>query len=205
MGLLALASAMAFGQQIVWDQGPGTGTIGAGYDTDGYDTQNFVDQLSLPQQTLITTYYFYGDDPQLHDAFHVLVYADNGGIPGGLIFDSNGVQGDNIGRVGADDNGRDVFGFAIDLGSQGHAFTLDANTTYWVGGMFTGNGEGALIHAPQDNMSARMIGRNFDAMTSGDHGGDLMFRLSGQPVPEPASLLVAGVGVLFYLRRRRCQ
>ena len=194
---LALLSAVAASHaQLVWDQGPATGTQG-GFWSNSTAGQNFADLVSFASATTILRYRtFTLFDPSTYGTMTVKLLDDNAGAPGNFL-STQSVPVFAFGFAGNFSN-NDVYWIDLNLTT---ALNLNANTNYWIGASGDGFEAGQLsVLTPQDGQMAQFSGSTFS-----HHAGigDQTFQLYADAIPEPTTLALLSVGAVAMLRRRK--
>jgi hypothetical protein len=218
----ALGAGAARADDLVWDYGPGTGTLNNAWSNES-DGTHWADAVTLAQTATITGYTYYSDfdlsGETASDAFQLQIYADAGGQPGDLLVsESVGFSSASsyttfwmptiIGDDGAgpiwdvEEFGMQTLQFDIP------AFRMEGGTTYWIG--LSGNGFEAAqwsIDGPGDGAMAEFWGPDFlqiDLGIGSDSAfGDQMFQLSGTTetdlralsTPEPGGPALWALGL----------
>ena len=192
------AGAIAAQAAVIWDQGPAGGTY-AGSWSQTTDSQELVDSFMFTQDMLVTDYHFFSNfNPPGGNSWEIAIYADAGGSPGAELFEFSDTYDSYTfwGNQSGVDLYQATFTFAPIL--------LSGNVKYWIGA--SGNGfESAVVSS-----FGSAQGDGFLAFRSNSTGswnvinsiGDVTFQLTGEPVPEPASMIALGVGAIALLRRR---
>jgi hypothetical protein len=205
---IALTSAMfaagaAQAGPVVWDQGPGTGTINDSWANDTVfdpatqvDGQTWADSVTLGTTTAITGFNLFTDqDVASHigaSDFQLKVLLDDGyGEPGDFLVT------ENLGYKSITAVAPDMF----EVSFQFAPITFAAGTTYWIGMAGIGFDAGQYsIDAPQDDQMAQFDGDIYDFVAP---FGDQMFQLTTVPEPANAWMLGAGAALLAFMARRR--
>jgi hypothetical protein len=206
LAMSASLSCAAHADTVVWDQGLSTGTPGSISWQNQTDAQNFADSVEFSSDTVVNGYTYYTNWDLSRDtwagAFHLKILADNGGTPGNVISS----QDLAFRSIASDGNGISELHFAF------APQTFAAGTTYWVG--LSGNGfEAAQISlgglqgiAPHDGKMAQFEGHNFAFMAGvGDQAFQLTYSVSAVPEPGSLALMLAGLGCLGFVARRRAR
>ena len=201
--VLGMLANQAFANPVVYQQAAIVGGSAFASQNDPGGNGDFAkvfDNFTLVAKTSITDVHWVGQyfNPANQGpitSFLVQIWSDAGGPGAALLADSQaGVASETL-------IGGTTYSYGIDLTT---AFVAEANTTYWLSIQPT------LVFPPQWGWQA---GTGGDGVSYQDlFGGrtrqatDLAFSLTGNVVPEPASLAVVGLalaGVLAAKRRKR--
>ncbi len=216
--LLAAAtslSAFGFGQTILYDKMTGaTGGIiqSAWWEPNGTDYDVYTwDDFTLTANSTVNEVYWRGAGPDGISGFSIRFYESIGGgsQPKITALPENETPADYL-------KGYDVSGIAGATAVPGTSLfeyhyslptslTLQGNTKYWV--KVTANMTTFPFWGMATSTSALGDGRNFRYFTGGPYflpgNGDTAFQLRGTTtVPEPSTLVAAGIGLSLLVRRR---
>lgn len=201
-GMLGMLGGQAFANPVVYQQAViAAGSQFASQNDPGGngDFAKVFDNFTLNAKTLITDVHWVGGyfNPTVQapiSSFLVQIWSDAGGPGAALLADSQGgVANETL--VPATTA---TYTYSIDLTT---AFVAEANTTYWLSIQPT------LVFPPQWGWAA---GSGGDSVAYQDiFGGrnlqrlDLAFSLTGQAVPEPASLALVSLALAGMLAAKR--
>lgn len=182
---------------LLFDQGASTGAYGGSW-TSWTTEQNFLDQVTLTSTSRIdrfTTYTEY-DPAGFTGPFHLKLYSDAAGDPG------TSINGQDVAvtsySVAMTSDSTSVYAVELDLVTPWY---LTGGTKYWVGASANSFNTGAIsLLTPGDGRMAQYFDTTYLGATD---VGDLAFQLHGEAVPEPASMVVLGLGAVAFLRRKR--
>ena len=170
-----------------------------------------ADDFTLPANEVIRSvawlgaYAFDGTAPAVDD-FQIRFYADAAGSPGARL--QSFAVGDAVARAAAGTLGPfPTYGYTADLGG---GFAAAAGTTYWlvIADDTAGDHDNwywAVQTGPGGNVRLTIDdGGSWSPVAAGAEA-DAFFILDNDnvPVPEPASFLLVGIGVVSAVRRRR--
>ena len=222
--MVALACGVATGalagDPIIWDNGNGVGGfMSSQLDTNYPCDSQVADDFNLPTGPHgepawnVTDVHweggFFGGNPTPGD-FRVMFYADAGGMPTGGPNDPTGTALAVYDLAYDDVNetpNAQGFEYYADLPEP---FVADANTTYWIAIQWVAFFPPSWGISKSDTMQGTPVMMGFpllgnDYWTPGriPYGDerDMAFKLTGVPIPEPASLTLLALGGLL-LRRR---
>lgn len=157
---------------IIFDQGPSTGTPVLACFVNRTTSQNFAEQFSFSQTTdvfalniFVCTFFA----PNSGNTYHVKILSDAVGSPGAYLYEEDAAF-DSVVEISPGFNG--ITQVTLLLSTP---FTAAANTTYWIGA--SGNGFEATQHSirtPGDGTMAQFSSRNFSFHAG---VGDMMFQL----------------------------
>lgn len=203
MAIFATAS-MHSRASIVWDWSPeAVGTVLEDTQLNMAPLQYFAEKVSFQHSTHINgmDIYSYFGWAQLGMPVKVSIWNDNAGQPGSLAAQFTTA-------LSAVDTDGSVF-----INRRSHAdfagFNMNAGDTYWIGmaGDSVLLGQTVLKNVPGgDGKMAYFRNNSFYELQ--DFGGDMAFRLYGEPVegntvPEPGTLLLFTLGAVALSTRRR--
>ena len=192
VGLTAMANANSV--NIIYDNG-------APDQVQGWESAQWVsaDDFTLPKNSWITDAHFWtGEYADNWDGtLDYYIFADNGGAPGASPIYSG--SGQNISKTftGVVFNGANEFYYEFDTETP---LYLLGNTTYWFALHLASGFPYLRIHWETtgtysgDNMHSS-LGGTFDNWV-GTWPYDLAFQLTGEPVPEPATMFLLGTGLV---------
>jgi len=192
--MLFAGAAMSQAAVLV-DQDPTTGPDGGAWQ-DMTGAQLIVDSFTLTQSSVITEYDGWGSSPQAA-SYNLVLYADTGGSgPGAALVTLSSIQPTSFGVGGAYGGNAAVFG--------GLSINVNAGTKYWIG--ISGNGSDFGTYSTNPCSTGDGI-LAFESTPAGPWNvissiGDMTYELQGNPVPEPASMAVLGLGFLALIRKR---
>jgi len=207
--LMGLALTVGAHAQAIYSQTP---NLNAGADGGSYIynsqiiADSFVPTMTAEADSLTMwgSYLFFGAPyaSGTNRTFRVRMFADNGSLPGATLFDQT-VQGTlTQTSTNVTDFANDrLYSVAISLANTP---VLNAGTTYWLSVIEPTPQATFRWHTsnagPGSNGAASSNGTSW---VSTNTRRDTAFVLSGQPVPEPASMLILGLGAAALVRRRK--
>ena len=167
-----------------------------------------ADDFMLTEDTILTDVHFetFEDNPPGDGTFQYFFFEDNGGQPGNLITQGNGI---NIIKNG----GGVFFSYSIDFDTP---FAADGGIKYWIGFHFNSNFDpgSIFIETNQNNVgapcfiSAQGTFDNWDQCDINGDGDDILFHLTGHSpnviggeiIPiEQTSLILAGAQTFSWM------
>lgn len=200
--MIVSLGAIAAQADVLWDQGPAHGTYKGNWDsTTG--AQELADSFVLPQDSVITGYHHYtGGEYNLGErSFHFALFADSNNAPGAELlsfdddFDSTGSWGSMWGGQGNYINQAN-FTFS--------PFAVSGGVKYWLA-VTQNRPFGSACSA-----TGTLMGDGIFASRYADYSwltqtrlGDVVMQILGNPVPEPSTMIVLGIGAAIVVRRRR--
>jgi|WetSurSiteA1Bulk_404760.scaffolds.fasta_scaffold45143_1 hypothetical protein len=200
---LLIFPALAYSQELIFDYGPLSGSLGNSNWTNQQSSQNFAEQFSFSTTTTITRVDIFTGTNSPGSSVHIKVLSDASGSPGAYLYEE-----DQIPASWTLDPGG-VYRVTCNLTTP---FIAQANTVYWIGvaGNFPGMTQASVL-SPGDGEMAQFNGSTFVYFTTGV--GDMMFQLYGDQsqiaVPSMTQwgmilfIVFAGFGAAYYLRRQR--
>jgi len=208
--VIALAGVVVSIQQpaqafLLFDQGPDTGSVRLTGDlTNMTGSTNWADKVDLFYSSAVVTDYlfFTGLNPADNSftTMQVTLRSDASDSPGAVIA-TESVDATNFYVYGADPSNTY---YEVDL-KLTTPWTLSSGTQYWIGASGNGFDAGQLVMTPSnsslaDGQLAQFDGSTFTGMNT---IGDQAFALEGTPTPEPASMVLVGLGIAGLIAGRR--
>ncbi|MCC7291492.1 MAG: hypothetical protein IT449_05460 [Phycisphaerales bacterium] len=171
VALLLLVSP-ALAQEVLFDQGPSTGTYNGCW-SNYTESQNFAEQSTLDSDATLEGVVIWTCIGPVSGTLHVKILDDAGGQPGSYLYEQD-VTADSWDPDGS------LYRVAVSI----TPFDMTAGVTYWVG--VSGNGfelGQASVLTPGDGTMAQFSGRAFGFHTA---VGDQMYQLIGNFGPPVA-------------------
>lgn len=196
---LVISCAIPAHAELVFDRGLSTGSPG-GLFANNSASQNFAHSFVLANDATVARYRLYSAGIlNVGDELVVRLYSDSAGDPGSLLSSQTVsiLEKTSLGNVA---NLGVIYSFDVNLTTP---WSLTGGTTYWAGAAGNGMeaGQMSLLGAENSTM-ARFDGATFQGQTP-TNWGDQAFQLYSDPVPEPMTLSILGIGALAALRKRK--
>lgn len=206
-----IGSALTVGAhaQAIYSQTPNlnVGADGGSYSFSGqHIADSFIPSMTAEVDSLTVwgSYLYYGAPyaSGTNRTYRVRLFADGGSKPGASLFDQTlqGTLTQTATNVTDFSNDR-LYSIAFSLAN---APVVEAGTTYWLSVIEPVSIASFRWHTsntgPGSSGGSSSNGTNW---VSTNTRPDAAFVLSGQPVPEPASMLILGLGAAALVRRRK--
>ncbi len=192
--MLVIVAAAAAQAGVIWDYSP-TDSNYDGFDWSNISTgQNFAASVWFQAGAKVSGYDLYTTFDYDHAGqaeYFLKLFADNGGQPGSLIVGRTLLQADSFDLVGTF-SGRAIYRASFSFPE----LTLLPGVKYWIG--MSGDSEevGAIsVSIPGDGQTAHLEGDSFEWM-EGSHINQSFRLLDGSQTPEPATVVLVGLGLL---------
>lgn len=199
--MIVSLGAIAAQADVLWDQGPAHGSYrGNWYSTTG--DQELADSFVLTQDSVITGYHHYtgGEYNDLNArSFHFALFADSNNAPGAelLSFDDDFDSAVYWGSMSGLSNHINQANFTFS------PFAVSGGVKYWLA--VTQNRPFGSACSAYGTMMGDGIFASRDAGYSWltqTRLGDVVMQILGNPVPEPSTMIVLGIGAAVLVRRR---
>lgn len=197
---IIMSVAVASPAAILVNQDPSTGPYGGSWaNTTG--SQILADSFMFGTSAQITGYDYYSNfNPPGGNSWELNLWSDSGSNSPGSALVTLTLSHSSYTLWGTQ-SGTNIYQAVFDFAP----ISVAANTKYWIN--LSANGfEGALTSTnPSSNGDGTLSFRSnpSSAWSTISSIGDVTYRLRGEPVPEPASLAILGLGALALLRKRR--
>ena len=178
------------------NQDPNTGPFGGAWQA-LTGAQQVADSFILSQSATITEYDMFGVSAQAN-SYTLTLYADSGSnAPGATLLTLGSLTPSTFVVWG-------TYGglTAHEARFTGLSIGVSAGTKYWIDVAGNGTDAGVFSTNPSSNGDGVVSYLYGGTWYTNNSIGDLTYRLQGDPVPEPASMIALAVGALALIRKR---
>jgi hypothetical protein len=155
-----------------------------------------ADDFQLSSGGYVTDIHWWGESFSGDNDFQFTFYADSAGLPGSVLLTTGGTLTMSSANPGSPFD--PVSFYESDLETM---FTALPGTTYWVS-VFNAADDASWLWLRADSVGNSSVHRRLD-LSTWRGSPDLAFQLTGDPIPEPATMLLLGTGFVGLAGFRR--